>query len=239
MAADDNPKFKAILSDAGGILFDDEQMKLKEYGFVSKFREMTYRDFLKQFYPYKRRAQLEPSYSKRQAFTEYVADNFQPLIVGVMLDDYPDYEKAYNEEHFAEPARLVFPGVKPTLDQIAEKGVPFIVVTDSTQTVEGLMQGFYTRTGLAGRVTDIISSKDARMKKPDKRLFRHALKKHGLKKKEVIFVAHDYDELKGAHDQGFFVAAFRYRKSDREKGRFNFIRNGVFIERFQDILEYI
>ncbi|MEK6816276.1 MAG: HAD hydrolase-like protein, partial [Nanoarchaeota archaeon] len=59
-------------------------------------------------------------------------------------------------------------------------------------------------------ITDLISSKDVGATKPDERMFNAALAKYGLEKNDVIFIAHDDDELMGAHKLGIRVYAFNY-----------------------------
>lgn len=206
-------QIKAILLDAGGILFDDSLAKKKEYSFLSRYMDITYRKFMARFYPFKEKAQIEKNYSKEEAFCDYLKEiEREDLIKGFL-----EYNREFQENYYNNFSSLVFEGVRETLSELKEKSIDSIVLTDATIGGEKL-KDFFVQAELSDYLTDIVSSKDSGMKKgfhPD--FFQYALDKYNLKKEEVIFVGHDYDELKGASDFGLKVIALNYKKEDRKK----------------------
>jgi len=225
-------RIKAVFSDAGGILFDDSDIKnsLRDY-FVEKnlsgkigrrgglersiesgFSESSHsllESLSESYREYKTKAQTIEGYSSENAYR----DTFEAMGLG---EEYESFI-AWNKER-PRIERLLNSGVKETIEKLKTKGIMFIVLTDATKHGKDL-EGQLEKMGLEkGKyVTDIISSKDLGVKKPDKRFFDFALQKYGLKKEEVIFLGHDVDEIQGANSLGYSTVAYNYRAEDAQR----------------------
>lgn len=185
-------RYKAVLSDGGNILFPDRRMKRQQYDLVSPhIPGLTYRDFQKGFRRFKTRAQTEPDYSIDDALRDYL-ESLGHQEVYARLSKAKIFQPALNN------------GVRETLGILSGKGVKFIILTDATKRGRDLLP-FLERFRIADYVTDIISSKDIGVTKPDPCFFDTALRRHSLEKRDAIFLGHDKDELLGAHMQGFRV----------------------------------
>jgi len=201
------PKIKAVLCDGGSILFSDIATKNKPYEIIKQFMPISKEDFLQGYKKYKTKAQTEPNYSNSDALKDYLTEKEHAEIFDMI-------KKSGKIKEINKTGRLkLLEGVKEALQQIHEKNILFIILTDATKTGKQL-QPKLEQMGIAEYVTDIISSKDVGVKKPHEKFFNKALIRHGLRKDEVIFVAHDLDELKGAHDLGFEVFAVNYDEKE-------------------------
>ncbi len=229
-------KIKAVLSDAGGILFDDTPYNVLEHSYLSQFSVIPYGVFKKAFQPFKNRAQTDLDYSKMDAFREYL----RKVGHGDKFAGFLSYRELFNKEHFSDPSRLVLDGVVDTLSELQTREIPFVVVTDTTRSNERVMQDFYQPAGLADLITDLVSSKDVEHKKPHPTVFQYALDRNGLKKEDVLWVAHDYDEIRGGHEFGFEVVAIHYKPEYRQQGHFDFLNErGHFIDHFREVLDLL
>ncbi len=222
-------KIQAIFSDAGGILFDDTFAKRREYEFLQQHCSMSYQEFSQAFYPFKRKAQVTPGYAKRDAFRDFLCS----IDSSHLYEPYLQFCKEYHTKYFEDPQHLLFSNVPGTLEKMQQSQLPFIVLTDTASTREEC-EDFYRRLGISSSLTDIFSSADLLVKKPDSRFFDAVLKKYPFKKEDVLFVGHDWDELYGAHSYGFQVAAINW-KADREK-ELQALENVHLLKSFPDLL---
>lgn len=206
-------KIKAIFADSGGILIDDVPSKVREYNFLKTQGISTdYRKFMSIFHQFKKKAQTLIEYSKDDAMKEYLEN--------IGRDELIQAYTAYVQElkqHPLDPRSIVFPGVINTLKAIQKMNLPFIIVTDSTRGKQQSEDEFYTPAGITPLITDMINSPDVGAKKPEPAYWNAVLTKHNLKPKEVIVIAHDLDEIAGAYDYGFHVAAMNFKKEIRSK----------------------
>ncbi len=228
-------KTRAILSDAGGILFDDHPAKLKEYSFLSQNLDQapSYREFMDAYHSHKQKAQTNPDYSKNQAFLEYLTS----LGLERLREDFLKYSRDYDLKLKEQASELVFPGTRETLRELKNKSIEFIVLTDATRSARQSIEDFYQPAGLSEYFTDIIASSDIGVKKPNPLFFQYALDKHKLKVEESFFVAHDWDEIKGGHDFGLKVVAYRYKTEIESK--IDELEHCRKIKEFKDLLMVI
>ena len=194
---------KAVLSDGGNILFSDEGVKRGPYDQIKHhIPDLSYEDFRDGFRAYKTRAQTEPGYDTKDALRDYLSE----------LGHAEVFAAVQKSKGRSKRTLELIAGVKETLQSFYESGIPFIVLTDATKRGEEL-KPFLDRLDIGDYVTDIISSKDVGARKPHPRFFETALEKYSLEKEDVIFIAHDDDELAGASDLGIRVYAFNYEEN--------------------------
>jgi FMN phosphatase YigB (HAD superfamily) len=224
-------QIKAVIMDAGDILFDARRMNERELSFVRDTIGITISEYVKKWRPFKKKAQTSSDYTKIDAFHDYLREINHPELIS----EYQEHVANFPKPH---PTELVLPGVAETLAKLKEKSIDRIVITDTTRTVAKLTKDFYEPSGLAPYLTDIISSKNLGTKKPDPKIFEHTLKLHPYKKEEVIWIAHDLDEIKGGFDYGFRVIAFNYWQKQRQDGTLApFVQEEDFIQTFPDLLK--
>jgi FMN phosphatase YigB (HAD superfamily) len=192
---------KAILSDGGNILFSDKSTKMTEFNKISEYiPSLNYEDFSKEFRDFKTKTQTVEGYGLNDAVKDYLTKIGQLEIA----------ETIYAKKEVKQPRDLkINPGIKETLEKIKSMGIKFIVMPDSTKKGYEL-HPFLEKLEINDLVTDVVSSMDVGVRKPDPSFFDFVLKKHGLNKNDVLFIAHDDDELIGAQEQGFYVVAFNF-----------------------------
>jgi HAD superfamily hydrolase (TIGR01509 family) len=195
---------KAILSDGGNILFSDRGTKRAEYEKINKhIPQLSYEEFYAGFRKFKTMAQTLPNYNLDDGLRDYLTEIGHAEI----------YEIIKNEKSEKKGGQMeLIKNVKETLQKIHEAGVPFIILTDATKKGSEL-KPFLAKLGIEEYVTEMVSSKDVGVIKPDERFFATILEKYGLKKEEVVFIAHDDDELRGACNLGIPVIAFNYEST--------------------------
>ncbi len=218
---------KAVLSDGGDILFTTSTTNAL-YNFIAKRRELSYPEFRTSFERFREKANTEPEYSMDQAVEDYLFS----IGLGGLADIYRTSQE--REDLKTHRGRRVIDGVASTLKTLKQMDIPYIVLTDASLPANRLMEQL-SALGLEGLVADIISSKDLGVQKPDPVFFDFALKKHRLRKEEVLFVAHDYDELRGAHDYGLETVAFNYDPTLD----LSFIPEDNKIPEFRELLEIV
>tara|TARA_Y100000310_G_C20701175_1_gene830013 strand:+ start:1971 stop:2645 length:675 start_codon:yes stop_codon:yes gene_type:complete len=195
-------RIEAVLSDGGNILFSDEGVKKGPYEKISPhIPGLTYDQFRDGFQQYKILAQTVPDYDNKSALKDYLDSIGEPKVFEVVSKQ--------KKERNGKQLELI-DGIYDTLQTLYEHDVPYIILTDATKPGEQL-QPFLAKLGIELFVTDMISSKDVGVRKPDPIFFNAALDKYGWKKEDVIFVAHDDDELVGAHELGIKVYAFNFK----------------------------
>ncbi len=136
-------------------------------------------------------------------------------------------KKVYFEEH-----RSLFAGVKETLEILKQKDIKNIVITDNELSEQEVRSLVIEKFEINHLLDTVITSKDAKMTKPDPKIFDLALNNADLSMEETIFVAHDKDEIDGAKLAGLKVVEFNnYLKIDT-KADFK-------IDCFQKLLDFI
>jgi len=139
-------------------------------------------------------------------------NNIEVSYIDELKSIFKRFSISYNQKNFKDPSSLVFEDTLETLDEIRESGIDFIILTDATRGEKKSRKDFYDPTGISVYLTDLISSSDIGVKKPHPDFFNYALNKHNLNIEEVLFIAHDLDEISGAHDFGLDVIAYRYKQ---------------------------
>lgn len=99
------------------------------------------------------------------------------------------------------------PGVRTTIERLAQRGVVLGVLTDSNCSGDEIRQTL-VRLGLGERFLVVLSSLDLEHTKPDAHCYRSALALMGLEPRHVAFVGHSADDLNGARRAGLRTVAF-------------------------------
>ncbi|HEX5446239.1 MAG TPA: HAD-IA family hydrolase, partial [Pirellulales bacterium] len=99
------------------------------------------------------------------------------------------------------------PGVRTTIQRLAERGVALGVLTDSDRSGDDLRQTL-RGLGLGEQFSVVLSSLDLGRTKPDTFCYRSALGLMGFEARQVAFVGHAADDLNGARRAGLRTVAF-------------------------------
>ncbi len=217
---------KAVLSDAGGILFDDTHGGRVIYPAIAEMLGMPLQEMKDQYRPFAQRVMVDPDYTRSNSLQDFLK------AIGKTADT--DKILALYKKHW--PVLTVFEGVSETVAELGNRNIDFIILTDAASTAAHLESRLRNTFGINNGLTGVLSSKDLRVMKPDKHFFDTALQKYGLQKEEVVFVAHDYDELKGAHDLGYTVLALN---QNEDEGDFSFIPPERKMQVFSDVLKKV
>ncbi|GEM_PF-6752254 len=218
---------KAILSDGGDIIFTNIGQN-SVYSFVAKYKNIGYGQFKNGFAKFRQLSNTEKKYTFDDAVTDYLVS----LGLENKIREYKHSEE--RKSTLNHKGRVVIEGVKETLRELRTRKIPFIILSDASLPGDQLMPQLRDM-GLYGLIHDIISSKDVGNEKPDPRFFDLALRRNLIEKKDAIFLAHDYDELKGAREYGLETIAFNYDPCLD----LSFIPKTHKIDNFHDILKFI
>ncbi|MBT3835827.1 HAD family hydrolase [Candidatus Woesearchaeota archaeon] len=141
--------------------------------------------------PHKERSYTDQGYNWNDA----IRDTFAEIGHEDICDDFLAYNLARNRETTAND------GITELLEKAKERNIPVFGVTDCCTPTEDVWDAFRS-CGLDQYIAGIVSSKDVGYTKPSKEIFEHFLQTYGYSKEDVIFGAHDLDELQGANKLG-------------------------------------
>jgi len=107
-----------------------------------------------------------------------------------------------------EKKRELFPEVFDTLCKIHKLGMKNIVITDSENGEEFVRNSLLRKFRINKFIDKVITSKEIGFMKPNPNIFDYALQNFNLRKNEVLFIAHDKDEIDGAKKIGLKVVEY-------------------------------
>ncbi len=204
---------KAILSDGGNILFDDNKDRTFFVNYVFEKtgieKEQIEEDLRKMKEQLRRRAGTTSDPTKSA---------YEDLLQKYQLTDFlGEFTQIYSANTTRK--RELFPGVRETLEGLDGLG-DFIIVTDATKPGEFLQRSLKEKMGVQRGVKSVVSSVDVGYAKPAPEFFDAVLQRCGYDKEEVAFVGHDYDEVVGAYKYGIpHVIVFNYTEEDLQRIR--------------------
>jgi putative hydrolase of the HAD superfamily len=95
-------------------------------------------------------------------------------------------EKTYWDAYFS--AMVLHEGVHAFLTALSERGIRVCIITDLTTRLQCEK---LERLGISEHIEYLVSSEEAGVEKPDRRIFELALHKLGLAPKEVVVIGDD------------------------------------------------
>lgn len=250
MAISNYTSIKAILTDAGSILYRTSALRKAIYLTIleiPEFSNLTLEQYKRDFTRFKEKAELHPEYTidnaiidfsaqyglKEQALNlkkergyihadcapktsaqksvmEYIANFGVKNFSNEKLDVYLKGRITKTElDTLKTKMDIVDSHVRTALSELKSMEIPIIVITDAYKTTAEMALDLYS-IDILHYIQDIVSSKEVGVKKPHPKIFEEALKRNSLKPEEVVFIAHDIDELKGAHELGLRVIAYNF-----------------------------
>lgn len=103
---------------------------------------------------------------------------------------------------------FVNPQLSFTLHALRARGVRVGMITNSIHSAM-IKWTWLRQAGIAELFDLLLSSVDERLRKPDPEIFRQFARRFALKPKEVVFVGHDPEELRGAKEAGLITVGLQ------------------------------
>ncbi|RIK29124.1 MAG: hypothetical protein DCC56_13555 [Anaerolineae bacterium] len=214
----DMRKIRAVIFDAGDILYHRTQRGLHFAAFLTELGLEPKPDFSQQ----KKAIQW-------QAYRGLIThEQYREAVVGIYGLTQPDLVERGKQALIADDGNVsFFDGVAETLHELKKQGYLLGIVTDTANTISAKLNWF--ERGGFGHVWDsIISSMDVGTRKPDPKIYQAVLDQLGLSPDQAIFVGHKESELAGARAMGMPTVAFNYDEDAQADH---------FIETFSDLLK--
>lgn len=119
----------------------------------------------------------------------------------------------------------IMPQVPETLHELKRKGFRLGIITDTALPIHVKLKWF-DEAGFGDVWSTITSSKVLGYRKPNPKIYRHAMEQAQVSAGEAIFVGHKAYELTGASQMGLITVAYNYEKDANAD---------FFIENFNDL----
>lgn len=193
---------KGVLYDLGDIFFEAHYWRkwnytrLKTNGlFEGSFVEFY--DLYENF--------LEDVYNGRIKYNQALHNFLRSLKVS-NLDNF--FEESLNQKRLYEETRKLYTGVRTTLTLLKKRNIKNIVITDNELAEQEIRVKILEKFKINHLIDKVVTSIEMGVKKPNPEIFVKTLKILDLKKDDVIFVAHDQDEINGAMKIGIKVVEY-------------------------------
>ncbi len=217
---------KAILYDMGDIFFEAHYWRKWMWGEFVKSGEYNgnFREFYELYEKY-----LKPVYENKKDYWETYKDFIQS-IRKENIDEFIKKSKKVKLNY--EKNRELFPEVFDTLSKIHKLGIKNIVITDSENGEEFVRNSLLRKFRVNKFIDKVITSKETGFIKPNPNIFDYVLKNFNLRKNEVLFIAHDKDEIDGAKKIGLKVVEYNNYLKVKTKADYKILE-------FSELLNFI
>ena len=231
-------KYKAVISDAGDILFSTKTQVEKKKEVMDQLLERSpskekLSNVVKKFKPYNDLAQT----------THHLWDMLS-LFAYNELNISLTKEEAKRISNGLYPTRpTLFKGVLETLEELKSRGIPFVTLSNGPC----LGKEYYhlLEKQVRSLIHAQVSSKDLGIRKPNPLAFQAAYSalEGSQKREEILYISHTLPEIIGASTFGFRSVACRYQnQSDAQEISRRIAKNYkriLKINNFRDILNLI
>lgn len=217
---------KGILYDLGDIFFEAHLWREWMFDYFVRLNLFsgTFRDFYYLYEEY-----LVPVYNGKISYEKAYISFIEHLNV-------PDTKKfmadSFKKKEYYEKTRQLYPEVKDTLERLRNKNIKNIVITDNELSETDLREKVIERFGINHLLDKVVTSSETGISKPDPAIFIRTLESVGFGKNDVLFVAHDKDEIDGAKSLGLNVVEFNNYLNEKTKAN-------IKIRCFKELLDYI
>lgn len=212
---------KAISFDGNGVLY---------------YRSKDVSDSVLEYIKTNYKSDLEVD-ENRKKFRELLERSFSHEFSKLeMLERYLDYAGITDLNHrkdiidkemeFSRTVEL-YPTESETILELNKRGYKLGMITNTYQSAAEKADWFL-RLGLGCVVEEVVSSIEIGIAKPNVGIYQEFLRRVGYEPREVAYVAHDEEELIGAHNAGMVTISFNY------EGNF---KADYHLEVFKDILD--
>ncbi|MGB8252255.1 MAG: HAD family hydrolase [Anaerolineaceae bacterium] len=216
MIIPENKKYKAIFFDAGDILYHRPNKANHLNDFLSQ------RGINPEKLDQAKRAKLvDAAYQGKLGRHEY----YKKVLRLYGVCSAPDIEAGMLAMSKDDNTVEIMPDVPETLHKLKQKGYRLGIITDTALPIHIKLKWF-DQAGFGDVWSTITSSKVLGYRKPNPKIYRHALEQAQVTAGEAIFVGHKETELTGAGQMGLTTVAFNYEKDAKAD---------FFIEDFKDL----
>ncbi len=128
----------------------------------------------------------------------------------------------------------VYPGVKPTLKKLRDKGYKLYIVSDAPRNMVWFRMNLMK---LVEYFDEVVSFDDSKQVKPSKLPFKALLRRTGMKPKHILFVGDDPEkDIKGAKKFGMVTALATYGWRLNKKSK---VKPDFYLKKFGDVLKVV
>lgn len=198
---------KAIIFDMGDIFYDATVWRRSIY---KKLKAMGYMEDYDSLFDKWDRLLIETHLGIQK-----YEDLFKKFILslGFSKEQLIEIESHSNEiQKQVEENRCLFEGVKETLSELKKRGFRLAVLSN-TESSESKNRERMRRLNINQYFDYVVCSVDIGYVKPQPEAFQIVLDKLRVDQDESIYVAHDFDELRGARKFGLKCIAFNYKET--------------------------
>jgi FMN phosphatase YigB (HAD superfamily) len=217
---------RAIFYDLGDIFFEAHYWRKWMWETLSNMN--YFKGSFKQFYD-AYESFLLPVYENQLSYDTA----FNNFLRAYNVPDQSHFKQtAYERKRHFEMNRKLFSGVFETLEFIKQKNIWNIIVSDNEATADDVRAGILDRFGINNLIHEVLTSYDLQITKSRSSFFNVALDKLKLMKDDILFVAHDQDEIKTAKSVGITVIEFNNYLNVATQADYR-------IAKFTDLLNFI
>jgi HAD superfamily hydrolase (TIGR01509 family) len=192
---------KGIIFDAGDILYSTNAVYRVMHDSLKKLKiNVKHQDIRKEWNRIKSKSQARKQ-TRGAAWTEL------GIKFGVDKKLINKFKKMLNFGYKKGWKTKPYPGVSSTLRRLKKRGYALAVLSDTLNSAKSRKK-IYDKLGFGRYIDVVVTSADLKATKPHPKAFNTTIKKMGLKKPEIVFVAHEKDELDGAIKQKIKTIGF-------------------------------
>jgi len=193
---------KAVLYDLGDVFFEAYFWRKWNYEKIVEMKKFN--NSFGEFYDLYEKF-LEPVYRGNISYN-IAFDNF---LGHLQINSVDSFRKlSFEKKKDFEDNRQLFQGVKETLKTLCDSGIRNVIITDNEAGENEIRKTVIEKYNINEFIYRVVSSKEVGHKKPAPQIFNHAINLLNLTFQDVLFVAHDEDEISGALSLGIKTVAF-------------------------------
>ena len=217
---------KGIFYDLGDIFFESHFWRKWMYDHFIRINHFSgsFRDFYHLYEEF-----LAPVYTGGKTYNDAFINFLEYLNI---FDTKKFMTDSFEKKRYFEKTRQLYPDVKETLEILKKKKIKNIVITDNELTEGEVRENVIKKHGINHLLDKIVTSCETGISKPDPAIFLNTLELVSLKINEVLFVAHDKDEIDGAISIGLDVIELNNYLNEETKAK-------IKIKNFKELLNYI
>jgi len=205
---------KSILFDMGDIFFDAHSWRKWNYEYLYKNRYFlgSFEDFYKLYEKF-----LIPVYLGKKKYDDAYLNFYKQFDI---IDFSKFLRSSMKMKKLIENDTKLYRNVKRTLSLIKKHNILNVIISDSEKKSMEIREKILKKHKINSLIDFVFSSSEIGYVKPEKGFFDFVLSNLNLSKNEVIFVAHDIDEINGAVEYGIKTVEFNNFFNNKTKAHY-------------------
>ena len=193
---------KAVFYDLGDVFFEAHYWREWMYKFFKNAELFTgsFAGFYKLYEEF-----ILDIYNGKNTYDEKYLEFLNSLKI---KNPYEFKRLSFEKKRYFENNRVLFKGVKETLENIKDRDIKNVIITDNEATEKEVRENVIAKYNINHLLDIIITSKDIGVTKPDPLIFKKPMDILKIEKEEVLFVGHDKEEINGAKELGMKTVEF-------------------------------